>query len=405
MATHSWRFALFVVGCAALTLFLANGTRLGFSVFLKPMTMEFGWSREMFGFTIALQNIVWGLSQPFVGGIADRFGAAKVVVSGALIYVLGLYLMAQAETPVDLAISGGVLIGLALSGTSFPVILAVVGRSVPPARRTFFLGIAAIGGSAGQLVLVPASQSLISGFGVREALLTLSMLALLMVPLGLALSGRRASVFSKSRPQQRVGEALSEALHHRGFWLLSAGFFVCGFQLMFVVTHLPAYVVDHGLSPTLGGLAIALIGLGNIVGTLAAGYLGDRYRPKYVLSWLYLIRAVLIAAFLSVPISDVSLLLFSLCLGLVWLGTVPLTNSVVGQMFGVDYLAMLFGIVFVSHQLGSFLGAWYGGYSFDAFGTYGPAWWVSIGLGVVAAILHWPIDDRAVSRLAVSKAS
>jgi len=404
MMTRPWRVALFVVACAVLILLLSNGTRMGFALFLKPMTATFGWSRESFGFAIALQNIVWGLSQPFVGALADRWGPRKVIVSAALVYALGLYAMAHAQTPIDLSLSAGVLVGLALSGTSFPVVLAVVGRSAPPERRTFLLSIAATGGSAGQLAVIPATQSLIAGFGIVEALFALSALALLMVPLGMALGGGIAHRVTVEPPSQSVREALTKASRHQGFWLLTSGFFVCGFHIAFVATHLPAYVVDHGLNAGLGASALAVLGLGNLFGTIGSGYLGGRYRVKYVLSALYLLRSVLIGLFLSVPVTDLSVLVFAFALGLVWLGTVPLTNSLVGQIFGLGNVGMLFGIVFVSHQIGSFFGAWYGGYSFDAHGSYAPAWGISIALGVVAAVLHYPIDDRAVPQLAGVKA-
>jgi len=406
MMIRPWRLVLLVLVCAVLILLISNGTRVGFALFLKPMTSSLGWSRESFGFAIALQNLVWGLSQPFVGALADRWGAGKVIVAAAVVYAFGLYAMSFAQTPVDLSLSAGVLIGLALSGTSFPIVLAVVGRSAPPERRTLLLGIAATGGSAGQLAMVPLSQSLITGLGVAEALIALSALALVMVPLGIGLGGgtTRGQALTDG-PSQSIGGALGEAVRHKGFWLLIGGFFVCGFQVTFVATHLPACVVDHGLSGNIGAIALAALGLGNLVGTAGAGYLGGRYRVKYVLSTLYLSRTALIALFLVVPITDASLLVFAFALGLVWLGTVPLTNSLVVQIFGLSYVAMLFGIVFVSHQIGSFFGAWYGGYSFDTHGTYAPAWGICILLGILAAALHWPIDDRAVPRLARVPAS
>ena len=387
----------YVITACVLVLIIANGTRAGFGIFLRPMSMDLGWGREVFALAIAIQNLVWGLTQPIAGMISDRYGCGRVLVVSAVVYSLGLYVMSGASTPFELTMSGGILVGLALSGTGFPVVLSVVGRVVKPERRTLALGLATAGGSSGQMLVIPFGQGLINWYGWSSALLILAVLTSFIMPLAAWLAGPPAPA-SPDQQQQSMREALREASGHSGFWFLTAGFFVCGFHVMFIGTHLPAYLVDNGAAPGTGALALAIIGFGNIVGTSLCGLLGDRYRKKYVLSALYLGRSVLFSLFLLAPMTQTTVIAFSFAIGLLWLGTVPLTSGLVVQIFGLRYMATLFSIVFISHQLGSFLGAWYGGYVYDQTGSYVPVWQIGIVLGVLSAILHWPIRDTPIER-------
>ncbi|MCP5149365.1 MAG: MFS transporter [Ectothiorhodospiraceae bacterium] len=398
-AGTGWRSPLVVLACGGLVLLLSFGIRTSFGIFLAPMSAEMGWGRESFALAMAVQSLLWGLVQPLAGAVADRYGAGRVVALAGFAYLVGLYLMAGATSPLGLGISAGLLLGLALAGSGFPVVLAVIGRSVPAQRRSLFLGIASAAGSSGQLLVVPYAQVLLDQVGWFEALTTLSLMAGLIVPLAAALAGRPASDPAED-PQTSggLGGAIRSARAHSGFWLLTAGFFVCGFHVTFIGTHLPAYVADQGIDPALGATALALIGLGNIAGSLACGILGGWFPKKYVLSALYLARSVVMSAFLLVPVTPTTVLGFALAIGLLWLGTVPLTSALVAQIFGPRYMATLFGLVFLSHQIGSFLGAWAGGAVFDATGSYDSVWWTAVGLGVVAAALHWPIRDAPLVR-------
>src|SRR5438067_3191754 len=365
------------------------------------MSMDFGWGRQTFSFAIALQNLVWGLAMPFAGAIADRFGAARVLVAGGLCYALGLWMMPQSTTALAFDLSAGLLVGLGLSCTGFGVVLSVVARAYPPQQRSRAAGIAGACGSFGQFAMLPWGQALITQFGWMNALVVLGAGAFLMVPLGAALAGRhRAS----GESEQRIAAALSEAASHRGFWFLTVGFFVCGLQTVFMMTHLPAYLIDRGLSAADGMQALAIIGLSNIAGSYGASALGARYSKKLVLAWMYAIRAAAIAAFITLPLTTASLYVFAAVVGSTWLGTIPLTNSLVAQIFGVKYLSTLFSIAFLGHQLGSFVGAWMGGAVFDLTGSYLPVWLAAIALSVVAAALCVPIDERAIQRLSVRPA-
>ena len=396
MTEPRWRTPVVILVCASIVLILSFGIRTSFGIFLAPVTTDLGIGRTSFAFAIAIQSLLWGVSQPFAGAIADRYGSGRVIVVCSLMYIAGLVLMAQATTGTDLTISNGILIGFALSGTGFPVILSVVGRSVDESRRSLFLGFASAGGSSGQVLMVPLGQVFLDGYGWSTALLCFALLAALMVPLAAALTGKPSSATARVR-KQSLKEAIAEASRHGGYWYLTAGFFVCGFHVTFIATHLPAFIIDRGASPVLGAVALALIGFGNIIGSLACGVLGGKYPKKHVLAGLYLARSVVITAFIMAPVSDFSIMLFAGCIGMLWLGTVPLTSGLVAQIFGVRYMATLFGFVFFSHQLGSFLGAWLGGYVYDTTGSYDLVWWIAIALGVVAAALHWPIDERAVA--------
>ena len=388
-----WRTPAVILACGGLILMLALGTRQSFGLYLRPMSLDLGWGREAFSFAIALQNLVWGLAMPFTGAIADRFGAGRVLVAGGLAYGAGLIAMAYSTTPLAFDFAAGLLVGFGLACTGFGVVMAVVARAFAPEKRSLAVGIVGAAGSFGQFVMLPGAQGLISSFGWLSALLVFGFLAFLMVPLGAALAGRNAA---EEESTQSIGAALAEASQHRGFWLLTASFFVCGFQTIFVMTHLPAYLVDRGLTPGQGMTALAVIGLFNIVGSYGCGALGGHYSKRLLLAWIYVIRAVAIAIFLAVPLTPMGTYLFGAVLGLTWLGTVPLTNSLVGQIFGVKFLSTLFSIAFLGHQLGAFIGAWAGGAVFDLTQSYQPVWLASIALSVLAAALCVPINERAL---------
>lgn len=395
--TTAWRSSTWLLLGASLILALSLGTRHGFGLFLPPMSAEFGWGREVFAFAIALQNLIWGLVQPVTGAFADRFGARKAIVGGGLLYMLGLVLMGLSDSPQSLSLSAGLLIGIGLSGTSFSVILGVVGRAVPVEKRSMAMGIAAAAGSFGQFAMLPGTLGLISWLGWSAALLALGLLVALILPLAAMI--RETPMPAGGGVEQTLGEALREAAGHSGFWLLALGFFVCGFQVVFVAVHLPAYLVDHHLPALTGTTVLALVGLFNIFGTYIAGWLGGRLSKPRLLSGLYLLRGVVITLFLLAPLTQWSAYLFGIAMGLLWLSTVPLTNGTVATLFGVRNLSMLGGIVFLFHQLGSFLGGWLGGYLYDHTGSYDLVWQISIALSVVAALLNWPVREVPVARL------
>ena len=400
--TADWRTPTVVLVCGGLILTLAMGIRHGFGLFLQPISSEMGWGRETFALAIAVQNLVWGLTQPFAGMVADRFGSARVMLGGGLLYAAGLALMTYAAAPWLFVLTAGVLIGMGLSGVTFSVVAGVLGRRFPPEKRSMALGISAAAGSFGQFAVLPLTQWLLASVGWHGALLTLAAVALVIVPLTAAMVERReaaAHVF-----QQSAGEAMGEALSHRGYVLLTLGFFVCGFQVVFVGVHLPAYLADRGLPAHVAVMALGLIGLFNIVGTYTTGWLGGRVSKKYILSCIYFGRTVVFALFFWLPLSEVTVYAFAIALGLLWLSTVPPTNAMVAQIFGVRYLAMLSGFTFFSHQIGSFLGAWLGGKLFDTTGSYDVVWYLSMALGIVAGLLNLPIDERPIRRPAAQPA-
>lgn len=394
--TSVWRTSGWVLLGSALILALSLGVRHGFGLFLPPMSAQFGWGREVFAFAIALQNLIWGLAQPFTGALADRFGAAKVVVVGGLLYAVGLVLMGLSDSLLTLSLSAGLLIGIGLSGTSFSVILGVVGRALPPEKRSMGMGIASAAGSFGQFAMLPGTLGLIGWLGWSSALLVLGLLVALIVPLVSMLKDRPLPSLGGD---QTLKQALREACSHSGFWLLAFGFFVCGFQVVFIGIHLPAYLVDQHLPATVGTTVLALIGLFNIFGTYTAGWLGGRMSKPRLLTALYLARAVVIVLFLWAPVTQFSAYLFGMNMGFLWLSTVPLTNGTVATMFGVRNLSMLGGIVFLFHQLGAFLGGWLGGVVYDQTGNYDLIWQGSIVLSLMAAALNWPVREQPVARL------
>ncbi|WP_296252532.1 MFS transporter [Pseudomonas sp. UBA4194] len=394
--TSVWRTSGWVLLGAALILALSLGTRHGFGLFLAPMSAEFGWGRGVFALAIALQNLIWGLAQPFAGALADRFGAARVVMIGGVLYALGLVFMGLSNSELSLTLSAGLLIGIGLSGTSFSVILGVVGRALPAEQRSMGMGIASAAGSFGQFAMLPGTLGLISWLGWSAALLVMGIMVAFIVPLVSMLKDRPIAAQGHD---QTLGEALREACGHSGFWLLALGFFVCGFQVVFIGVHLPSYLVDQHLPATVGTTVLALVGLFNIFGTYIAGWLGGRMSKPRLLTALYLLRAVVIALFLWFPVTTFSACLFGIAMGLLWLSTVPLTNGTVATLFGVRNLSMLGGIVFLFHQLGAFLGGWLGGVVYDQTGSYDLVWQISIALSLLAGALNWPVREQPVARL------
>lgn len=394
-AASNWRTPTVVLICGCVVLMLSLGTRQSFGLYLRPMSFDLGWGREVFAFAVAVQNLVWGLAQPFAGMVADKFGAARVIIAGSILYVLGLVLMAYSTSGLMLDFSAGLLIGLGLSGTTFGIVMSVIGRASPPEKRSLAMGIAGAGGSFGQFVMLPYGQYLISQWGWLAALLVMAATAFLMVPLGAALAGRNPAANSTD---QSLKAALHEAATHKGFWYLTLSFLVCGFQTIFIMTHLPAYLMDKGMTANQGMVALALVGFFNIIGSYLSGLLGGRYSKKYLLTWIYVVRAVIIALYISLPLTELTTWIFAAVIGVTWLGTVPLTNGLVAQIFGVKYLSTLFSIAFLGHQIGAFAGAWYGGYMFDLTGSYNAVWMVAIGLSVVAAFFCVPIDETTLAR-------
>jgi MFS family permease len=389
---------LVAVLCGGVIMGLALGIRHAQGLFLLPMTLDRAWTREEFAFAIALQNLVWGLAQPFTGMIADRFGSMRVIFAGCILYGLGLYFMAHASSTVELTLSAGILIGMALSATAFGTVYGALSRLVTPARRGWALGLAGAVGGLGQFAMVPSTHGLIDAFGWSMALVFIAAAVALVAPLALSLSDKNVQPASP-QAEQKLASALREAFSHRGFWLLNLGFFACGFQLAFIAGHLPAYLADQGMNARSGVIALSLIALANVAGTFLFGWWGGMYRRKNLLAYLYLARSVLMVAFIALPVTELSVYVFAFGMGFLWLGTVPLTTGLVSQVFGVQYISTLFGFVFVGHQVGGFLGVWLGGRVFDMTGSYDAIWFGSIALGLIAAALHWPIDDRQVARL------
>jgi predicted MFS family arabinose efflux permease len=385
-----------VLLCGAAIVTLSMGIRHGFGLFLQPITMERGWTRETFAFAIAVQNLAWGLAGPFAGALADRYGAFKVIIVGSLFYAAGLVLMAVSTSGLGFTGSAGLMLGLAQSGTTYAVIYGVIGRNVAPEKRSWAMGVAAAAGSFGQFLMVPVENWLIGGFGWQSALFILGCLSLAIVPLAFGL--REPKQAAPSGHQQSIGAAVREAFAYPSFQLLMAGYFVCGFQVVFIGVHMPSYLKDHGLSPNVATTALALIGLFNVIGTYAAGSLGQRMPKKVILSSIYALRSLAIVIFLAVPLTPWSVYIFSSVMGVLWLSTVPPTNAVIAQIFGVQYLSMLGGFVFFSHQIGSFLGVWLGGLLYDRTGSYDVVWWLAIALGIFAAIVNLPVKERAILR-------
>jgi MFS family permease len=373
--------------------------------FQLPMLQDTGWDRTTFGMAMALQNLFWGIGQPLFGIVADKFGAWRVLATGALLYTLGMLMMAIAPSPLWLHIGGGILIGLGVAACSFGVVLASIARLVPPEKRSFAFGLGTAAGSAGMFLFAPISQGLIDNLGWSDSLVALGFVMLAIPLLAIPLRGNSSSSrFAVAEFEQSAAEALREALAYRGYLLLISGFFVCGFQVAFITAHFPAYISDLGIAARWAVVAISLIGFFNIIGSLASGVLGQHYSKPMMLSWIYISRSILVTAFLLIPASPTTVVIFSVVMGLLWLSTVAPTSALVAVMFGTRYLGMLGGIVFFSHQVGSFLGVWMGGYLYDIYGSYDGVWWLGVALGLFAAVVHWPIPERPVSRPAVETA-
>src|SRR3954469_1728259 len=394
MTAKNWRTPLVVLVCGCIVMCVTFGVRAGFGLFLQPMSLEYGWGRGVFSLAMALQNLAWGALGAVMGGFADRYGSGRVVLAGLVCYILGLIGMSVISAPVGMYLNAGLLLGAALGGASFGILLAVIARTVPPEKRSLSMGIATAAGSFGQFALLPITQFMISRYGWHAALFGLALIVVLIMPLVAALSGKPAP--SKLAPQS-LGQALREAVGEKGFHLLFWGFFVCGFHIAMLTVHLPAFVTDAGLKPENGMTALALIGLFNVIGTFCAGWLGGRFSKKYLLSTIYLVRAGLISMLVYLPITPLTLYTFAAGIGLLWLGTVPLTNGLVGQIFGMRYAAMLASIVFFGHQIGSFIGVWLAGYLYDHTGSYSGAFIASIGLGIFAAIVNLPVNERPLA--------
>jgi MFS family permease len=391
-----------VLLCGAAIVTLSMGIRHGFGLFLQPITMERGWTRETFAFAIAVQNLAWGLAGPFAGALADRYGAFKVIIVGGLFYAAGLVLMAISTSGLGFTGSAGLMLGMAQSGTTYAVIYGVIGRNVAPEKRSWAMGVAAAAGSFGQFLMVPVENWMIGGFGWQSALFMLGCLSLAILPLAFGL--REPKQAAPTGHQQSIGAAVREAFGYPSFQLLMAGYFVCGFQVVFIGVHMPSYLKDQGLTPDVATTALALIGLFNVIGTYAAGSLGQRLPKKYILSAIYALRSVAIVVFLAVPLTPWSVYVFSAVMGVLWLSTVPPTNAVIAQIFGVQFLSMLGGFVFLSHQVGSFLGVWLGGLLYDRTGSYDVVWWLAIALGIFAALVNLPVKERAILRPAPAAA-
>ncbi|KQV48303.1 MFS transporter [Pelomonas sp. Root1217] len=385
-----------VLLCGAMIVTLSMGIRHGFGFWLQPIITERGWTRETFSFAMAVQNLSWGIAGPIAGMLADRFGAWKVLIAGGLTYACGLLLMAVTSHPLSFTLGAGVLIGIAQSGSTYAVIYGVLGRTVSPEKRSWAFGVAAAAGSFGQFVMIPVETWLISHLGWQGALWLLAGAALLILPLALGMRERSVAAFSGAH--QSIGQALREAFGYRSFQLLMLGYFVCGFQVVFIGVHLPSYLKDHGLGIGVSTGALMLIGLFNIFGTYAAGMLGQRFPKRYLLSAIYGLRAVAIVIFISVPLTPLSVYVFAAVIGFLWLSTVPPTNAVVAQIFGAQHLSMLGGFVFLSHQVGSFLGVWLGGKLYDATGSYDVVWWLAVALGLMAMLANLPVRETPILR-------
>jgi MFS family permease len=399
-----WRAPAIIVLCGCLVAMVSFGPRASLGFFLTPVTGSNGWGRDVFAFALALQNLLWGVGQPFAGAFADRFGTARVLCAGAVLYAVGLYLMAQATTPGMLDVSAGVLIGFGLSGCSFTIVLAGFGKLLPESWRSLAFGAGTAAGSFGQFLYSPLAVVLSDHLGWQMALTIFSVAMLLILPLSLALVTPTAERTAGAVAPQSIKQALAEALVHRSYLLLVLGFFTCGFQLAFITIHMPAYLVDRGLTAQIGGWTLAVIGLFNIIGSLSSGWLGARMPKRYLLSIIYFARAAAVLAFISFPVTSASALIFGATMGLLWLSTVPPTNGLVALMFGTRWLAMLAGFAFFSHQVGGFLGVLLGGIVYERTGSYDAVWWLSVLFGVLSGLINLPIVEKPVMRPAAAVA-
>jgi MFS family permease len=400
MATKSFfKSPLFILICCVCIVFFTYGSRQSFGIYLRPITAEYGWGVQSMSLALGMQALIYGLSAPFVGALADRIGTIKVLIAAATLYSFGIFMMAHSTTPTAMVVSAGLLGGVGSAGCALSLILAIASRVAPEEKRSMWLGIITSGGTGGQLVLVPLGAKLMENFGWYAAMVSLAGAVLLVLPLAFLIKGAAGEHLSTSKDKRSLGEALSDARHHHGFWLLAIGFFTCGFQVQYINAHLPGYLQDQGMAPIVAASAISVIGVFNVMGTWLSGWLGGIYRKKYLLAMLYLGRSIIFIVFLMVPLSPMSVYIFAAAIGTLWLATVPLTSGIVLGMFGSRYMATLYGIVFFFHQVGSFTSVYVGGLVRDLNGNYMTAWWIVIIGGTLASFLHWPIDDRPVEEV------
>ena len=391
------------IALACLLLAINFGFRSSLGLFLKPVSETFGYGREVFAFSLALQNLFWGLTQPLAGAFADKFGTARVIIIGSILYSLGLYITASADGFMSLHIGAGILIGMGVAGTGLGVVLPAMARMVRPEKRAFALGVGTAAGSAGQFLFIPVAREFLVAYGWQTALIIMAIGALSMILFSPVFKGyTKANVAVENEPQQNLREALSEASGHIHYWLLIAGFFVCGFQLAFITVHMPSYLADKGFDSSVAAISLSIIGLCNIIGSLASGHLSGIYSKKWILTYIYAARSIVIVLFLVTPISTFTIYAFSFATGLLWLATVPPTSGLVAQMFGLRFMGTLYGIVFLNHQIGSFTGVWLGGYLFDTTGSYNQVWWWAAIIAAITSIIHIFIDERPIKRLRVA---
>ena len=395
---RSWQTPFLILLCATGVVVISMGVRMTYGLWMPQASQDLGWGLAELSFAMGFQALMWGVAAPYAGSVADRYGAGRVIVFAGVTYTAGLVLMAYASTRAEAVFSIGVLTGLAMGASTFPIVLSIISRAVEdPKRRALYLGIASSGGSSGQIVVLPVAHYVMVDYGWVTTLLVLAGMTALIVPLAAGLVGRGGAARAETS-DQNVGEAIREAFGHSGYLLLTAGYFVCGFQTMFIAQHFPKLLEAYDVRPDMGAWAISLIGLFNIVGCFFWSALGGRRRKTYLLIWLYVLRSVIMTGFILLPVTDFSVIVFAALMGLLWLGTVPLTGAIVGEIFGFKFMATLFGFTFLSHQLSSFVGIWAGGWLFDIYGNYDIVWWASIALGLIAALLNYPIDDRPIVR-------
>lgn len=405
LAPNRWYYAPVIVVVAGCLVAMVNfGVRSSFGLFTAPISEANGWPREIFSFAMAMQNLLWGIATPIAGALADRYGAARVLMLGAVFYAIGTLMMALTSTPVMFNIGGGILVGIGVALSSFGIVMAALGRIVPPEKRSWAFGIATAAGSFGQFIFAPLTGALIAAYGWQNALIVLaaSTLVIIVFALPLMVQNRTAGWPQQDEADMTIREAIGTAFGHGSYLLLVAGFFVCGFQLAFITVHLPPYLAEHGISKEFAGLAIGAIGLFNVVGSYVSGIIGGRGEKRIPLSIIYLLRSISIAAFILLPITPLTTIIFTASMGLLWLSTVPLTMGLVTVMFGTRYMATLYGFVFLSHQIGSFLGVWLGGRLYDQLGSYGPVWWMGVALGIFAAIVNLPIREQRNPKFAAA---
>ncbi|MEM7293383.1 MAG: MFS transporter [Pseudomonadota bacterium] len=402
LSQTTWRSPAVIIVAGCLIAMIGFGIRSAFGLFIEPMGVDRGWNRETLGLAFALQNLLWGIGLPIAGALNDKYGPTKVIGAGAIVYTLGIWGMNGAESVFTLHLFAGLITGIGVAFTAFSLAMVAMARAVGPEKRSLILGVGTAAGSFGQVVFSPLTQALISNYGWNDSLLILAGCSLIIIPLALLLPPIGASAEQREDDKQTLREALHEALSHRGYVLLTIGFFVCGFHVAFITVHFPAYVIDLGLKAEVGAYAIAIVGLLNILGSFVSGMVGQRYSKRSSLAFIYFARSLVILWFLFAPISPTTIYLFAGMMGILWLSTVPLTTGIVAQVFGVRYMATLFGIVFLSHQIGSFMGIWLGGRIYDSTGSYDGMWWAGVVVGILAAIIHLPINEKPLPRLTAS---